>query len=58
MCAFLEDNRIHASFCVGSGQELSVVFSNTKDEAWSQYKYLHAKENLRSTIEYLSFHGL
>jgi hypothetical protein len=59
MYAFLEDNRIHASFCVGVGHELSVIFSNIKDQAWSQHKHLYAKENVKkSTIEYLSFHRL
>jgi hypothetical protein len=49
MYMLLEDNRIHASVCVGAGNEFSVIFSNAKDEAWSQHKHLHGKQNLKNT---------
>src|SRR6266481_4203937 len=41
MCALLENNRTRASSFVGVGEEVSVIFSNSKDEPWSQYKHLH-----------------
>jgi hypothetical protein len=43
MYTLLEDDRSHASFCVGVSHEIGVKFSNAKDEAWSQYKQLHAQ---------------
>jgi hypothetical protein len=39
----LEDNRIHASVCIGAGNKFCVIFSNAKDEAWSQHKHLHGQ---------------
>jgi hypothetical protein len=47
----LEDNRIHASFCVGAGNEFCVILSNAKDEAWSEHKHLHDHKNHMSTIK-------
>jgi hypothetical protein len=46
MYMLLEDNRIHASFCAGDGNEFCVIFSNAKDEAWSEHKRLHGQENI------------
>jgi hypothetical protein len=40
MYTLLEDNRIQASVNVGVGNDFCVIFSNAKDEAWSQYKHL------------------
>jgi hypothetical protein len=41
MYTLLEDNRIHANVCFRTGNEFCVIFSNAKDEAWSQHKHLH-----------------
>jgi len=58
MYTLLEDNRSHASFSIGFGHELCMIFSNTKDEAWSQHEHLHTQENFKSTREYLSYHKI
>jgi len=57
MYTVLEDNRSHAIFCVGVSHEISVIFSNAKNQAWPQHKHLHAQENFKSTIEYQSSYG-
>jgi hypothetical protein len=57
MYTLLKDNRDHASFCVRVGHNFCVIFSNAKDEARSQHKHLHDRENLESTFKYLSFLG-
>ncbi|KAG2049278.1 hypothetical protein BDR06DRAFT_715844 [Suillus hirtellus] len=36
---------------VGIGHELSVEFSNSKNQAWSQHKHLHDRENLKQAIK-------
>jgi hypothetical protein len=51
MCALLENNRTHASSFVGVGDEVSMIFSNSKDEPWSQYKHLHASGKFENAIE-------
>lgn len=45
----MEDNCSHGDPCIGVSYELSVIFSNIEDEAWSQYKHLYERENLENT---------
>lgn len=47
MHALLENDWGHARRCVGVGDELSMIFSNIKDQAWSHYKHLHHYHNLK-----------
>jgi hypothetical protein len=45
----LEGNCSHACSFVRRGCEFSEIFSNAKDEAWSQYKHLHDGDNSKDT---------
>ena len=47
--AFLESDWNHPSSFIGVGYEPRVIFSNSKDEAWSQHKHLHGLDNLKNT---------
>jgi len=39
--ALLKSDRSHANSFVGVGDEVGIIVSNSKDEAWSQYEHLH-----------------
>jgi hypothetical protein len=51
MYTLLEGNGSHARCCVGVGHEVEVIFPNAEDEAWSQHKQLHIRENLKNATE-------
>ena len=37
----MKSDRSHANSFIGVGDEVSIIVSNSKDEAWSQYEHLH-----------------
>jgi len=53
----LESNCSHASSFFGGSHGLSVIFSDAKDEAWSQHKHLHECDELKHGIIYYSSNG-
>jgi hypothetical protein len=55
--ALLESNWIHVRSFVRVGNVTSIIFSNSKDEAWSQYKYLHDSDKSKTVIENLRCRG-
>jgi hypothetical protein len=58
MDALLKNNGGHSGCCIGVGYELSMIFSNTEDQAWSQYKQLHEMEYLIETEINLTIQGI
>jgi hypothetical protein len=44
MDALLKINGSHIGCCIRVGYELSMIFSNTEDQAWSQHNHLHDLE--------------
>lgn len=40
---------VHSSSPVGPGHELGVMFSNSKDETWSQHEHLQHLHKLEDT---------
>ena len=51
--ALLENNRSYPSSFVGVGHEPRVIFSHSKDEAWSQHEHLHDCDNFKNiSIDY------
>jgi hypothetical protein len=52
--AFLETHCSEDSSCFRVFHELGMIFPNTKDEMWTQHKYLHGKDKEDNTIIDLS----
>ena len=46
--ALLEIHWSHGSSFVGAGDEISMIFSKSKDEVWSQYKHLNDAKKLNN----------
>jgi len=58
MDSLLESNWSYSGCCIGVGHELSMIFSNAKDEVWSQHKHLHELKDLTETEIDLNFQGI